>query len=440
MGIVNKNSMQRSLNIRLNRNLNSNSNQSLNQNTSPRQRVLVISRNYSNLLCMARSLAGGNYDIEMVRLVQKKSKLIKVISRWNPESSCRYISQYHICMCGEDSESFIRFLMKIRDPRRKTLIIPCDDLSLPWIDLNYNKLKHYYIMSHVKDTQGELEKLMHKEYQKELVFQYGLPAPGSQEILIQNGRYQIPAGISYPCFLKTAVLVSGSKAYLKRYDSPSELEEAVSQMAKKFHDIPLLVEDYVEITKEYAILGICADDQVVIPDGGLVFLKGGHGRRTGIMVSGQVVSNPELLSFIEDLKGFLRTLGYSGLFDVDVLASDKKLYYCELNLRFGGSGYGITKSGVNLPRLYADYMLFGKELPEQVTLTGIGKRFVSEKVLLEDRTEGYISRKEAKKEFRNAHIHFIYDEDDPKPYKKVKLYFDSVAAPINILKQIKRKL
>lgn len=402
-------------------------------------RVLIISRNYSNLLCMARSLAGGNYDIEMVRLSQKKSKLVKIISRWNPESTCKYISKYHVCMTGDDPKGFLKFLMKVRDPKRKTLIISCDDLSLPWIDQHYDKLKKYYILSHVQDTKGKLDQLMHKEVQKKLVFDFGLPAAGSHEIIIQDGQYEIPDGIQYPCFLKTAVLVNGSKAYLKRYDHPEELAQAVQIMAEKFQNVPLLVEDYIDINTEYAILGICANEKVLIPDGCLAFVKGGHGRRTGIMATGKVVSNPALLAFIEELKRFLKTLGYTGLFDVDVLASRDQLYYCELNLRFGGSGYGITESGVNLPRMYADYMLFGKAFPEETHLAGIGKRFVSEKVLLEDRTEGYLTRKEAKKEMEQADIHFIYDKEDPKPYRRVKIYFDTAAIAVNQLRQLKNK-
>ncbi len=405
-----------------------------------KKRVLVISRNYNNLIGMARSLAGGDYDIELVRLIQLNYKVMKVLAKTYPERLSRHVSAYHVCLTDWKAENLIRFLMELYDPERETLLIPCDDLALPWLDEKYDLLKDYFILSDVRKTPGKLAELMNKQTQKRLVLDFGLPAAKSHEICIRDGKYEIPEGISYPCFVKPAVLVMGSKDYLKRYDREEDFCDAMEKMAAKFKDMDIVVEDFIDIRNEYAILGLAAGDKVLLPDGCLKFVQGGHGSRKGIMAVGEVVSGPEILEFMDRLKEFVGTLGYTGMFDVDALASEDGIYFCEINLRFGGSGYAITRSGVNIPRMYADYMLYGRELPDECRLTGIGNRFVSEKILLEDVTEKYVSKEEAEEIIENADIHFLLDREDPKPYEKVRKQFRYSAKAMMTLKEMYKKI
>lgn len=404
------------------------------------KRVLVISRNYNNLLGMARSLAGGDYDIELVRLIQLDYKIMKLMAKTYPERKCRYAKEYHVCLTDWREEKFIDFLISIHDPERETLLIPCDDLALPWIDNNLDVLSQYYLVSSVDNQKGKLSYLMNKQIQKRMVRDFGLPAAQSHEITVRDGEYGFPEGIDYPCFVKPAVLVMGSKDYLKRYDSEDELLSALDKMASRFRDMDIIVEDFIDIKDEYAILGLSAGGKVLLPDGCLKFVKGGHGSRKGIMAVGEVVTGPEILSFMDRLKEFVGTLGYTGMFDVDALVSEDGIFFCEINLRFGGSGYAITRSGVNFPRMYADFMLWGKELPEECRLDGIGKQFVSEKILLEDATEKFISRAEADKMISEADIHFLKDEDDPEPYKVVRKQFRTSAKMMMTLKEIYKKV
>lgn len=412
----------------------------MSEKNKKRKRVLVISRNYNNLLTMARSLAGGDYDIEAVRLIQLKYKVMKLLSKSNPERASKYISRYYICQTNWNPDAFVKFLLEIHDPERETLLVPCDDLALPWIDDNYDLLKEYYLISNVDQTSGKLAQLMNKQYQKKLALDFGLTAAKSHNINIREGQYSFPDGIDYPCFVKPATLIMGGKDYLKKYDDEKTLISALDSMASKFKDVDVLVEDFINIKNEYALLGLCADDNVIIPNGILHSLEGGHGSRTGIMAKGDVVTSPEICDFIEELKQFMRSLNYTGLFDIDILGSDEKLHFCELNLRFGGSGYAITKAGVNLPRMYADYMLHGKSLTTDCVLDGIGKTFVSEKIILEDCTEGFITKQEAKSKINSADIHFIIDEEDQGPYKMVMRDFKYTAKIMMSLKNLYKKL
>ena len=52
---------------------------------------------------------------------------------------------------------------------------------------------------------------------------------------------------------------------------------------------------------------------------------------------------------MDQLKVFVKSLHFCGLFDIDFYERDGVFYFNELNLRFGASGYAVTHSGINLP-------------------------------------------------------------------------------------------
>ena len=101
-------------------------------------------------------------------------------------------------------------------------------------------------------------------------------------------------------------------------------------------------------------------------------------------MTGRILPCSDFQPLVDDLIKFVNSLGYEGLYDVDLIESvNGKMYFVEINMRFGASGYAVTKCGVNLPGMYADYMLTGKPLDMGCKVTP-GKTFVSEKVLIEE--------------------------------------------------------
>ncbi len=72
---------------------------------------------------------------------------------------------------------------------------------------------------------------------------------------------------------------------------------------------------------------------------------------------------------MENCLEFIRTLDYTGLFDVDLIETcDGNLYFVEINFRAGASARALTASGVDLPGIFTDHVL-GKRradsIPEQ---------------------------------------------------------------------------
>ena len=61
--------------------------------------------------------------------------------------------------------------------------------------------------------------------------------------------------MTYPCFIKPNISKSSSKKRMRKCDSEVELRGYLTEFSEK-KDIEMLVEDYVEIAKEYSLLGV----------------------------------------------------------------------------------------------------------------------------------------------------------------------------------------
>ena len=144
-------------------------------------------------------------------------------------------------------------------------------------------------------------------------------------------------------------------------------------------------------------------------------------------MTGRILPCSDFQPLIDDLIKFVDSLGYEGLYDVDLIESvDGKMYFVEINMRFGASGYAVTKCGVNLPGMYADYMLTGKPLDMECEVTP-GKTFVSEKVLIEEYTMGRLSWSDLKRAMKESDVHFVKNDDDRKAYRHFRKFYPLAA-------------
>ena len=197
-------------------------------------------------------------------------------------------------------------------------------------------------------------------------------------------------------------------------------EELINLLSKAaaYRDCLMIVEDYVEIEKEYCIVGFCDRDYILIPDV-IDELVLGHGEHAGVTCFGRVISPESLDSgFMDSLKRFLHSTGFTGLFTVDVFESKNRLYFGELNLRIGGSGIAVIGAGVNIAYIAAE-CLQGHTVDEKDKECR-EMTFVSERPLVNDLVTGHISLKEYRRFLKDADFRFIDSDDDPAPQKVFK--------------------
>lgn len=95
-----------------------------------------------------------------------------------------------------------------------------------------------------------------------------------------------------------------------------------------------------------------------------------------------------------------------------------------MNLRFGGSGYAVTKMGCNLPAMMVEYFTGGNTDTWKKNITGEAI-YTNERMCLDDWANGYITLDEYKRHMKSADIRFIQDNDDPQPQKAYQRTFFS---------------
>ena len=400
-------------------------------------RIVVAGRNFCSNLTIARAVGMAGYEVEILRVFQVRPKWYNMARYMRPDAYSRYIKAYHVCVSRRKAKNIVKKLISIADPYRKMLLIPADDLVANVADQYMNKLAPYYIMPNVNNIPGEIGRLMSKEVQKELAEKAGLPVVNSCVIRTVKHAFTIPESVTYPCFVKPNISKNSSKSRMRRCDSREELELTLKEFSEK-KDIEMLVEDFMEIEKEYAILGLSTRQGVVSP-GYFVAEEGGHDAHRGVAMLGRILPTAEDQQLIDDITRFVASLNFDGLFDVDLIRTpDGKLYFTELNLRFGASGYAVTLSGVNLPAMFADYMIKGEAIDLNCAVAEPGKRFISEKIMLDEYMNGYLTREEMHQRMETVDIHFIKDENDPAAYRHFKKFYP-LADLVRFVKSLKGK-
>lgn len=377
-------------------------------------RVVVIGHGFTSRLSVIRSVAAIGCDVTVIVMAGYKRDGKTLDTKKPIDCYSKYVSQVYYCK-RNDGEGLINLLLdKCVDASQKPILIPDTDHTAATIDMNQEKLKDYFLFPHINHQPGAVEHWMDKVNQKELAQQLGLNVASSTVIDIVNGKYEIPDGINYPCYSKPLSTFVAGKGGMRRCDNAKELASALDFVVKyRTPNAKILVEDYKEIETEYATLGFSDGTNVVIP--GILQILTVSKQNRGIARQGKVMPVDGFETEIEKFKKLVVTIGFVGIFDIDFYKSDGVIYFCELNLRFGGSGYAFTKMGVNLPAMLVRH-LRGESIEDMKQVITGSATYTNERMLMDDFSQGCLSLKEYNA-CKKSDICFVKDDGDPKPQK-----------------------
>ena len=224
--------------------------------------------------------------------------------------------------------------------------------------------------------------------------------------------YRIPSGLSYPCFPKPLATLVGAKTGLGRCDTEQQLRKSIDALVRRSSTISILVEEYKHIDQEFALMGVSDGTTVHIP-GILRISSLASGTHYGVAIKGEIIPIEGFEDLLESFKVFVRETSYVGIFDIDFYRSGSRFYFCEMNFRYGGSGYAYTRSGVNLPAMFV-HAINGESIDTSVMVKDKAV-YLNERMCLDDWYKGYITTREFKTLLRSRDISFIADEEDPEP-------------------------
>lgn len=369
-----------------------------------KQKVVVIGRNYTSRLGMIRAVGMAGYNVTVIKTNGLPgSKDIDAFSK--------YVSEY-LYAKEPNRDDLISLLLTLKSDEYKTIIIPVDDYAASTIDEHIDLLKADFMFPNINMKQGAINELMDKKVQKELASQAGLKVTKGWAVDVKGGHYFLPSDITYPVFPKPQISFKGNKRCMMKCDNEQELKSVLDEVASQ-RDCPILLEQYVEIEKEYALLGVSNGEEVIMP-AMIQMLKSGSGAHRGVTLFGKVIPLDSYQPLADQLKAFMSSLHYLGLFDIDVYESHGHFYFNELNLRFGASGYAITSSGMNLPLCFLNALNGQKWTGSDSDVKEAA--FVNEKVAYDDYYNGYLSRSEYNECVSKADICFVQSDIDANPY------------------------
>jgi predicted ATP-grasp superfamily ATP-dependent carboligase len=300
----------------------------------------------------------------------------------------------------------------------KPIIMSIDDDSACLVDNIQDRLADKFYYSHIQHQAGAIARLMDKQVQKELAKECGFNVANSWQVDIQDGKYEVPETVTFPCYVKGRLSYHSAKRYQKRCNSRQELESWLKVIAKN-NPSPLLIEEFLEIDKDYGVIGFCNSDKVILP--GIVELFDcSYGSDRGVAATGRVNDfslDKTLKSKVEQL---MRHIQLTGIFNIDFVKSKGEWYFVEVNVRYAAYGYAVCKAGVNLPafQIYDALSKDDSVLPSQVKN---GFRYVNEKVAFDDVAGGYRSLKDYRDMVRTADCRLIRQDDDPQPYHQFRM-------------------
>ena len=382
-----------------------------------KNKVVIIGQGFTGRLSIVRSVAEMECDITLIVLTHRDKTTGGLIEDKPIDAYSKYVNRTLYCETYNKEMLIDLLLTQCVDPNQKTFIFPDNDFSAAAIDQSLDVLKEHFYCPNINWKQGAVVEWMNKERQKQLAQEVGLNVPNSLVIEIKDKKHSIPETIEYPCFVKPLVSLVGAKLGLKKCNNRNELEKHLTKLPtlnERYRNIKLLVEDFKKIDREFALLGFSDGREVVIP-GIIEILQLAHGTHFGVAVQGKVYSIEDY-NLIEKFSELIKRIGFVGIFDIDFYESNDLIYFAEINMRFGGSGYAYTKTGVNLP-----VMMIKSFLGDNID--GMNKKivqcatFFNERMAFDDWYNGYMSTKKFLHLKKTSQINFIYDDSDTQPQK-----------------------
>lgn len=399
-----------------------------------KHKVVVIGHGYTSRLGVIRALGREGYEVIVIVMTSYKKDGKTLYDAKPIDCYSRYVSKYYFC--PSDREKLVNLLLeKCVVPGEKVVVFADSDFSAATVDLNQDRLSPYFLFSHINHETGAVVSWMNKLRQKHLAEEVGLNVAKGWVVEIKAGKYEIPADICYPCFPKPIITLVGGKGGLRRCDDEKQLRRTLDQLCESTPDIEVLVEEFKHIDTEHALVGFTDGKEIIIP-GVIKTLSLANAGHFGVAKQGEIIPVKGYEDLVERFKQFVLKTGFVGVFDIDFFESEGAYYFCEMNFRYGGSGYAYTAMGVNLPLMMMRTML-GESIDAMKRDITERAVFVNERMLRDDWNSNYISSREFRRILCSADISFLIDEDDKEPQR---VFFKDVNSPVRHLKRFVKRI
>ncbi len=384
----------------------------INRDFEPKEILtVVLSRNYSTGLSVIRSLGTAGYTVDLAASAPREGASSFIAQSKYVRNSQEAVSRK---VKEEDDPALLDMLRAYKGTQEnKIVLIPADDYTASIMDMNRRELEDTFIMPGIIGGEpGSLVHMMDKSVQGEIARKVGIHTPLEWVVSLRE-EVVIPEGVVYPCFVKPLGSIGGYKQEMARCEDPDELMEHLLKMKESFPHRSVLVQEFVNIDKEYDIEGVCIGDEVILP--GVIYKEYVAQYDRGVPLYGDVHPLEMLGDFVDKIRAFLKEFHYFGMFDLGINKVGDEYWFNELNLRSGGTNYVYFESGCNLSEIFVKSAINLSVTEEECRIKEFGKKYLYEKVAWDDYFHGHLKRKELKGLIETADIHIMVNEYDPVP-------------------------
>lgn len=304
-------------------------------NKQRKERVIVVGDSFNNTLGLIRSL--GQAGIKPILILVGQDRLFV--------SKSRFVQKPIFVESVEEAMTKLRELEPVLNG---AYIICSNDKAAEMLDRHEAELSKFY---RTPMRGKEIGKLFTKTAQCELAKRCGVTVPQS---VVYNRGEEIPE-LNYPILIKPDDSNRGDKADIHICRTRQELAESLGMDSRCDR---FIVQEFIDKEYEINLIGAVNDNGVAIP-GGIRKLRH-YPSPNGPCSFGVYLPLSELPVDIGPIKRFVKATGYRGPFSVELLHSNDRNYFMEMNFRHDGLAYTATAAGVNL----LDYYVNNKTIPE----------------------------------------------------------------------------
>ena len=360
-------------------------------------KIIVWSIDDFNTLGLMREL--GNAELDMLFLIKGHAGLA---------ASSKYCKEYIETDSIEDGYNYL--LKNYKDQALKPIIILAGDDVVTYVDQHREALENHFILP-LTTQKGNIEKYIDKNTMTALADEIGMLCPKSVFITKEADI----KGVQYPCIIKPSHQKPGhyNEFKFKICKNAKALKRTLRFVRP---DSEFILQEYIQKENDLLVYGGRMWDGKTVIAGAFVRdrLTDGGSSSHGYFI-------PELPCGAEasQIAEFLERIDYHGLFSVEYGLLDNKAYFFEVNLRNDGTSHYFYQAGANIPLAYV-YSAAGLDYSHIPTKVVGKKWYIDELFDVENVITCKISRKQWKREIKEAVLLKYYDKDDMAPYEYAK--------------------
>ncbi len=305
--------------------------------------ILVVGDDGTNTLGLIRSLGEAGYKPDAIITSSGKPVHLR---------KSVYIGRYKII--EKSNEALLSALTEFESYGKKYYLFPTSDFVLKCIGDNSDKLKEKYYMPSVSGETESLSSLLDKSFTFDFARKAGFSVPKSLKLTVNDNSVNSSDWTDYfegdyPLIIKPENSFSNECGFFIA-NSKDELIGIISRLSGS----TIIIQQYINDAEELDIqcVGFGTGKKAAVF--GVI-----HKIRTSVFALG-TTSYAKLTDFednglMEKCSSFSELLGFSGIYDLDILYKNGVYYFIECNFRNGSNGYAYTKAGFNLPLIWIEH-------------------------------------------------------------------------------------